>query len=266
MTVSEILTIGDELLDGSKTNTNASWLAKTLSKNGVKVRKIITVGDHPPSISEEIERAVEEEVDLLIVTGGLGPTPDDRTLDALSQALKKDRILDQRALESVRESYSKLAEKGVVKEEGITPSRRKMAELPRGSIPLFNPVGGAPAVLSEVSETKILCLPGVPREMKAILKQNLDLLELPDKNGGKFHRKLEIKGTEESALAPLFEELQNNFRGAEVRSYPIGRGAEGKIVVKLSEKNEGRLNQAESFLRRKVEDMDGELSDSHNLY
>lgn len=258
MTTSEIITIGDELVEGSRPNTNATWLAKTLTESETTVKRITTVRDDLTLISNEIRRAVEE-VDILITTGGLGPTPDDKTLKALSKAFGAERQLNEEALEMVKESYTRLLEEDAVKEKGLTPARKKMARLPENSVPIANPVGGAPAVLSKHGNTNILCLPGVPEEMKPILKQNLEKLGIQETEETKNERIFEIRNIEESSITPAFVAIERKFSGIKVRSYPSGRGAKGKIKVKLVGKSKQNLSKAEKFLKEKVEEKEAEI-------
>ena len=252
MTTSEIITVGDELINGSKVNTNAAWIADTLTKAGAEVMRITTVGDVPSVIAVEIERAVGEGIDFLILTGGLGPTPDDRTLDALSQALGVERKLDGKALDLIEESYQEFAEKGLVKEEGITPARKKMAILPVGSEPVTNPVGGAPAVLAEKGNTKILCLPGVPNEMKVILKENLENLGLDWNDEERYSLNLDVVGSEESALAEAYDDLHDMFPDIELRSYPECESEAIKVAVKISGGDKNYLSEVEDAFRELI--------------
>lgn len=254
---SEIITIGDEIVEGSRLNSNAHWLAKTLTETGLKIRKITTVGDNPPLISSEIRSSIKKGTELIVTTGGLGPTSDDRTLEALSKALGVKREENEKALRMIEESYSKLADQNALKNEGLTQARRKMANIPVTSEPLPNPIGGAPAVLTEKEKTKILCLPGVPEEMKAILKQNLDNLFSEIPNQKKNHRTLKVSGIEESSLAPIYNEIEEKFPKVEVRSYPSGIGAKGKITVKISGENEKNLSKIMKFFLGKIENLDG---------
>lgn len=255
MTNLEILTIGDELLEGSRTNTNASWLAETLSNEGVKIKRIITVGDDPSLISDVIRESIERGTNLLIVTGGLGPTPDDRTLEALSKALGEKRRLNEDVVTMIKERYSRLAEKDIVRKGGITPARKKMARIPENAIPIPNPIGGAPGVLAEKDGTKILCLPGVPEEMKSILKRNIKKLDIRETKDEKKHLTLKVRGIEESSLTPLYDKVKEKFSEVEIRSYPTGRGAKGKIIVKFSSKKNKTLLEVEEFFRKLIENL-----------
>lgn len=266
MIYSEIVTIGDEIVEGSRLNSNAHWLAKTLTESGLKIRKITTVGDNPSLISNELRSSIKKETELIVTTGGLGPTNDDRTLEGLSKALGVERKENEKALRMIEESYSKLADKDALKKEGLTPARRKMANVPVISKPLPNPIGGAPAVLTEKGKSKILCLPGVPEEMKAILKQNINKLFSETPHPKKNYRTLKVSGIEESSLAPIYNKIEEKFPKVEVRSYPSGIGAKGEITVKISGENKENLSKIVRFFLEEIENLDGvEVKDTNSI-
>ncbi len=171
MLTAEILTTGDELLRGDVINTNAAWLATRLKQVGLELTRVVTVGDE----LEGLVRALEESLprcDLLLVSGGLGPTSDDRTTEAVARAAGAAPLeLDAAALEAMRERF---ARGGYV----LTPNNEKQAWLPRGAEVLRNPRGTAPGFLLRVSREggrvcRVACLPGVPLELKGIFEEEL---------------------------------------------------------------------------------------------
>jgi len=164
----EILCIGNELLSGITLNTNAHWISKRITKIGGFVRRVTVIRDDLDEINLTLMDSLKRKPDLIIVCGGLGPTYDDKTLLGIGKALKKRLILSNVALDMVKKSYSARHQK--VK---INKARLKMAIIPIGSTPIQNPVGNAPAVLLSVNKTRIMCLPGVPIEMKAIVTRNI---------------------------------------------------------------------------------------------
>jgi molybdenum cofactor synthesis domain-containing protein len=164
----EILCIGNELLSGITLNTNAHWISKRITKIGGFVRRVTVIRDDLDEINLTLMDSLKRKPDLIIVCGGLGPTYDDKTLLGIGKALKKRLILSNVALDMVKKSYSARHQK--VK---INNARLKMAIIPIGSTPIQNPVGNAPAVLLSVNKTRIMCLPGVPIEMKEIVTRNI---------------------------------------------------------------------------------------------
>ncbi len=164
----EILCIGNELLSGITLNTNAHWISKKITKIGGFVRRVTVIRDDIDEINLTLIDCLKRKPNWIIVCGGLGPTYDDKTLFGIGKALKKRLILSNVALEMVKKSYSDRHQK-----MKINNARLKMAIIPKGSTPVQNPVGNAPAVLISVDKTRIMCLPGVPNEMKGIVTRNI---------------------------------------------------------------------------------------------
>jgi len=168
MHIIEILCIGNELLSGITLNTNAHWLSKKITRIGGFVRKVTVIRDDLDEINLALTDSLKRKPSWIIICGGLGPTYDDKTLQGIGKALKKNLVLDNIALEMVKKSYNDRHQKVKLNE-----ARLKMAKIPVGSTPIQNPVGNAPAVLLSVNKTRIICLPGVPNEMKAIVLRSI---------------------------------------------------------------------------------------------
>ena len=168
MYIVEILCIGNELLSGITLNTNAHWISKKITKIGGYITRVIVIRDDLREIDLTLRDSLNRKPNWIIICGGLGPTYDDKTLLGISKSLKKKLILNNIALKMVKKSYKDKHQK--VK---INNARLKMAIIPIGSTPIQNPVGNAPAVLLSVNKTRIMCLPGVPIEMKAIVTRNI---------------------------------------------------------------------------------------------
>ena len=124
----------------------------------------------------------------MFTVGGLGPTSDDRTLEGVALGLGVPLTLHPEAERMVREKYAEFHARGYVPFAEMNEARRKMAMLPAGARPIVNPIGGAPAVLSEAGATSIVSLPGVPEELVAIVEQSLDDLLARVFGGGALRR------------------------------------------------------------------------------
>ncbi|MFX1484565.1 MAG: molybdopterin-binding protein, partial [Promethearchaeota archaeon] len=160
-----IVAIGNELLDGKVLDTNSNWMEIRLLAIGLEIKRLVSVRDE----IEEIGNAVDfmsEACDVVITSGGLGPTHDDMTLEALAKHLNLKLEENHEAIDIIKRQYKTLHENGIVKTSDMTPSRRKMAQLPEGAKALDNRVGGAPGVMIQAGATTIFCLPGVPSELK----------------------------------------------------------------------------------------------------
>jgi nicotinamide-nucleotide amidase len=197
-----LVTVGDELLLGQTVDTNGAWLGRALGSRGIPVVRRLTVGD----AEAEIRRAVTDALavgDLVIVTGGLGPTPDDVTRDAVAGLLDAPLREDAEVLESIR---TRFRERGV--DELPVPNRR-VAQVPEGARKLVNPVGTAPGLALEAEGGLVVLLPGVPREMRGIFRDGLEPL-LQERFGDRLRpiwmRTLHTTGIPESLLSQQIAE------------------------------------------------------------
>ncbi len=207
----EILTIGNELLLGFTTDTNAAHLSRELAATGVRVSRRATVGDDPAQIRAAVDEALRR-TGFVITTGGLGPTRDDMTKKVVADLFGMPLDLDETYLAALRKRFEAFG-------RGPMPaSNRSQAEIPRGAVVLENRWGTAPGLWLEGKPGVAVLLPGVPHEMKNLLQHEV-LTRLREKTGGgagSAIRSLTIRtaGIGESALAELIE-------GAEERIAPV---------------------------------------------
>ncbi len=160
-----IVTVGDELLAGHVVDTNSTYIAHELLKVGIRSSRIACVGDSIDEIVTEVDRA-SEAADLVFVIGGLGPTHDDVTVEAISKLTGRRLIFDEKLYEDLRR---KLEDRGIVP----YPSPKKVALVPEGSQILPNPLGSAPGLALRYRTARLFLLPGVPFEMEAIYQQSI---------------------------------------------------------------------------------------------
>jgi competence/damage-inducible protein CinA-like protein len=165
MTTAEIITIGTELLLGETVDTNTRFIARALRDYGVDVYRTLTIGDNQERIADALREALQR-ADIIITTGGLGPTVDDPTRQAVATAVNAE-------LEYHEELWGQITSR--LARYGRTPSenQRRQAYVPAGARILENPVGTAPAFIIETPNSAIICLPGVPREMETLLVQSV---------------------------------------------------------------------------------------------
>jgi len=157
-----VLCVGDEVLRGEIVNTNASDMARALVTAGTTIVRQSVVGDDVDAIVAEVNRA-RDGSDILVVSGGLGPTHDDITIDAVASALSRPVAVDPQVEKWVEESYRSRG-KGE-----ITDVRLRMARVPEGGVPVRNAVGVAPAIRIESGTLVVYLLPGVPSELRHFL-------------------------------------------------------------------------------------------------
>jgi nicotinamide-nucleotide amidase len=157
----EIVTTGTELLLGVITDTNSTYIARQLRDIGLNLYFITSAGDNQQRVAQVLDIALDRS-DVIITTGGLGPTVDDVTREAVAQATGRALVSDPQLMTSIETFFHK---------RGYTMSENNLrqARIPEGAIPLENPVGTAPCFIVEDSRGVIISLPGVPREMKYMM-------------------------------------------------------------------------------------------------
>jgi molybdenum cofactor synthesis domain-containing protein len=227
----EIISVGNELLIGKIANTNAQWMARKITSLSGNVRRIVDIGDDLQEISTAVKEALARRPTLLLITGGLGPTFDDMTLEGLAEAFNIPLRIDPEAERMVRARYERYeAETG--RKIEMTPERLKMAKLPEGSRPIRNPAGTAPGVVLQHGSTTIVALPGVPREMEAIFEEFVE--PMVKKAVGNLHfyaKSLEAIGVIESELAPLIEKTMRENPRVYIKSHP--KAPEPRPLIEL---------------------------------
>lgn len=215
----EMLAVGKELLIGRTLNTNAHWIGNRLARLGSMLKEVTVIDDDLEEISSSFKDIVSRSPDFLIVVGGLGPTPDDMTLEGVAAGLGVKLGPSRAALGLIREHYVK---RGLGKLE-LTPSRLKMSRLPVGGEPVPNQVGTAPGVRIAAGRVVVFCLPGVPAEMRSIYRRSVEP-EIVRKLGRIYRGRatLKIEGVLESSLAPVLGKELKRHPGAYIKSHPRG--------------------------------------------
>ena len=230
----EIICVGNELLIGKIANTNAQWLAKRITTTGLNVTRITVASDDTTEISKIVKETLKRKPKIIITTGGLGPTFDDKTLEGMAKALNQPLKVNSEAIKMVEEKYHQYLKEGRIEENvELTPPRIKMATLPEKAQPLHNPIGTAPGVLMKHSETTIIALPGVPSEMEAIFDESVQ--PMLKKMAGKavfYETSLGVDGIMESDLAPLIDKTMHDNPYIYIKSHP-GHKGEGKPHLEL---------------------------------
>ena len=224
----EIISVGNELLIGHTLDTNSHWIAKRFTKFGWTLQRITVLRDSLAAIKDGVKGALGRKPELLITLGGLGPTHDDMTLKGIALALNKRLTLNPEAFAMVKARYSKLEAS-----TGLTRFRRKMATLPEGAEPLPNPIGTAPGIMSKVGTTRLVSLPGVPSEMKAIFTGSVISMLKASKAEAPKEVTVGLVGIIESALAPALDRTRKAFPGLYFKSHPRGREGGIRSLIQL---------------------------------
>jgi len=257
----ELITIGNEILIGKIRDSNSNWLAKRITRQGHEIIRITSIKDDLESISSTLKECIDRNPDIIITTGGLGPTFDDMTLEAVGIALKRELKKDMHAYNSIKKAYDNAFERGILKMEGMTPEREKMAYLPIGSIPIPNIRGTAPGVKINQNNTIIFCLPGVPMEMKAMFN-NVILPLLKEKKGKFVEKSFIFMGIGESQIAPHVAKLEEKYPQLWIKTHPrIGLSIEVELSITCFnvENGEELADKAIKELKKIIIDLNGKI-------
>lgn len=192
MPVAEIISIGNELLQGRMDDTNATYVSRRLTELGINVKYRTTSGDEKEDITRAL-RDASERADIVISTGGLGPTVDDTTAEALADLLGVSLVRNKELEARVRKFYEMI---GMPCRENAL----RQALVPEGAKLLMNPAGTAPCIIVRHGAADMAFFPGVPREMKAMLDAALDALLEGKIRGAAVSRTLRVFGVGESQL------------------------------------------------------------------
>jgi len=233
----EIIIVGNEILTGDILDTNTNWLCRLVHQRGGVVSRVTVVPDELDVVAEAVRAVVSRGVDILFTSGGLGPTSDDLTLQAVAKGTDRDVVLHEEALDQVRQQYDRFFEQGIMAQGGLNPARQKMACLPLGGKPLINPVGTAPGVFLQVENTSIISVPGVPSELKGIVEQSLQqFFEQVFSEGGSLSRCIAVGCNDESLLEPILIQVVKNHPEIYTKSLAttIGENPEMDIIMTIS--------------------------------
>lgn len=230
----EIISIGNELLIGDTVNTNASWLGQLLTEEGAEVAAVHTVGDELDIVIATIRRSMEQS-DLVISTGGLGPTHDDVTKKALQQLFEAEMVIDESVLEFVKKVFEK-------RNIPFTKSNYHQAEVLENAEVLFNTQGTAPGLWFEEWGSNLAVLPGVPFEMKHLMREKVipKLREKLQQKNFRRSRYLVTAGIGESTLSDEVVGDLDGFlkNGTTVAYLPSPQGTRIRITSSGSSEEE----------------------------
>lgn len=190
----DIITIGDEILIGQIVDTNSAWMAQKLNDEGINVRQIISISDDPEHIAETFAESAKK-VSLVLVTGGLGPTKDDKTKDTICRYFDTRLVPDRAVLQNIE---------ALLNRRGIALNRlnRDQALVPERSLVFQNKLGTAPGLLLEKNGCSFIFMPGVPYEMKYLMEfEVIPHLRKNFQSTTIFHRTVLTQGLPESMLA-----------------------------------------------------------------
>ncbi|SPQ96195.1 FAD synthase [Plasmodiophora brassicae] len=250
-----LLIIGDELLNGQQADLNSPFLCKELHDCGVYVRKVAIVPDCLPVIAAEV-RDLSPKHDVVISCGGLGPTPDDVTMEAMSEAFRMPLAHSQELFECLMGKYDHLTGQ---EPNGIESDCRRMARIPRGSLLVHalhcEQGAGSPVFPACVQVRNVFLFPGVPSVVQnnfAAVKERI----IESGDAGAFHNRAVRLSVDEIAVAHVLQQVQERWgRAVLIGSYPSeDTAASHKVEVRFESKSEPALAEAFSYFIREVHD------------
>ncbi len=240
-----IISIGNELLNGKTINKNATFIAGKLYEIGVETVTVLTIRDERGAIQEALNLALQK-AEVVISTGGLGPTHDDITKKVVAEFFNSRLILNDALLAKIEEKFRRRGSK-------MPPINRNQAMVPDKARLIDNPVGTAPGLIFERNGKWVFVLPGVPREMQAMVENFIipflkEKGRLPDIRVH-FYR---TTGIAESRIYQLCHEFMEQFPDYEIAFLPKFTGVDIRVAVRSDSPNAGRFNEFENELYNRI--------------
>jgi nicotinamide-nucleotide amidase len=250
MPSSSVVAIGDELVGGFTLDTNSHWLAERLRLLGFPAKRITEIRDRPQEIVDQLRRELaDEDVTHVFLSGGLGPTPDDRTFAALAEALGRELVVWEDTRARIERRVQRMHEAGLLDSPEVTEGNLRMARIPADPVHVFkNRRGMAPGVAYEANGKRIFVLPGVPMEMKGIFTEELEPQFLSEGSAASV-RELRFTFAVEARFYPLMRELEQSFPDVSVGSYPNFETKE--LVIRCLGSDAKRVEEVIGIVRRR---------------
>ncbi|OFI06975.1 putative competence-damage inducible protein [Clostridium acetireducens DSM 10703] len=220
----EILAVGTEILLGDIVNTNAQYISKRLADIGIYVYNQSVVGDNPNRLKKSYETAFER-CNLVITTGGLGPTKDDITKEIAFDYFNKKSILNEKALKNIETYFKKTNKK-------MAESNKKQAFFPKDSLIIPNFNGTAPGCIIEEKNKILIMLPGPPKEMIPMFEESVIPFLKKFQDGILISKVLRLSGIGESSAAELIDDILSNQTNPTIAPY----AKEGEVIFRITAK------------------------------
>lgn len=241
----EIITIGDEILIGQIVDTNSAFIAQLLNMNGMSVKQISSVSDDRVHILKALDEA-KSRADIILITGGLGPTKDDITKKTLCDYFKTTMRFDEGAYQDVVNIFATYGKE-------VTPINRLQAEVPAICEVIHNYNGTAPCMWFDVDDKIFVSMPGVPYEMKALMKEQVvPKLKERFKFPSIYHKTILTQGIGESALSELVSDWEDSLAAVEIKLAYLP--SPGMVRLRLSTKGEDK-NALIRNVEKKIEEV-----------
>ena len=208
----ELYSVGTELVYGRIQDSNSFWMAQQIVNLGGRIRRITQLTDDRADMLDAFRSTVDRGTDLVIMSGGLGPTPDDMTSSVLAELGDTTLVVDEAVIADFMDR------RGIDSREEMNPNLVTMATIPATARPIVNPVGWAPCIAVPVDGTTFLALPGPPREMEAVFVRHV-VPYISEHYEVKAATQRVLINTHESSVAPHFQEIMEQYPGSYIKGY-----------------------------------------------
>ena len=236
-----LLTVGDELLSGKTINTNATWISHNLTLAGCNVVRNITVGDKEEEILDSLSALFELPVDLVLCTGGLGPTHDDITRNAIFKFFNSESVLDEKYWGNLKKRFSSLG-------YSIPSSNKSQAIIPHNGKVFPNPIGSALGLLYHKDKITFMAMPGVPSEMKAMMIESVIPWVRKKSKKKNFSINIRTTGIPESVLYEKIKVKNSILKSIKLGYYPSLFG----VDIRISGNNIASIEKVQKLIVKDV--------------
>ncbi len=209
----EIIATGDELIYGRILDTNSNWIAKRVAEMGARLRRVTMIGDEPALIGSTLLDALKRDAHFIVITGGLGPSEDDLTVDSIGMALGRKTFIDEEGAAKIEATYRK---RGITEQSSIDRGRR-MARILMESEPIQNPVGFAVGMKIDIGGKTVCTLPGVPSEMKSMFDAHVAPMIMSQTNTVFVARTFNISMVWKDFF-PLYRQMQLDYQDIYIKN------------------------------------------------
>ena len=238
-----IITVGDEILIGQVVDTNSAWLGQKLSETGIHIHKILSLSDNHDQIVSGLSTALEE-ADIVFMTGGLGPTKDDITKKAIADVLGVEMFFHQPTHDRIKSIFEKM-------DRPMSPSHNDQCLMPVGTEILRNSMGTAPGMLFQFKGKKIISMPGVPYEMKAIMEEVVLPMLCKESDLCIVHKTILTCGVGETTLENSIEDIVDDFP-ANLKIAYLPALAQVRLRLSATGQNNDMLNAMTEEFKAKI--------------
>jgi molybdenum cofactor synthesis domain-containing protein len=244
-----VVVVGDEILAGHVRDANTSFIAGRLAALGHRLRRVVVVPDDPGEISAALRREIDEPRDIVFTCGGLGPTHDDRTMEAVAEALGRPLVPCAPLAERIEVIAEHVKQQDFAGDPLGVATLQKMALAPEGAEALASSAWFIPAVVLREGDVTVVVLPGPPRELEIVFRDAVEPRFLEGSGTVLWREEIEHHFPE-SAIASTLTELEQDFPGVQIGSYPM----EDRVLVRLAGPEE-EVHLVAERVRTAVEDL-----------